>query len=96
MADRSGEDVTGAGRGESPPRARAERPARLSVNLGSGPAEALRELMASKGISATEAIRRAISVWRFIEDEQGRGNRIAVIETAQGKQNVREVLFRME
>ncbi|MFG1921237.1 hypothetical protein [Cryptosporangium sp. NPDC048952] len=82
---------------ESPPRGKStNRPARLSVNLGTGPATALRELMESKDITATEAIRRAISVWKFIEDEQARGNRIAVIETAGGKQNVREVLFHME
>ena len=96
MVNRSSDGAASDDREASPPRTRPGRPARLSVNLGSGPAEALRELMASKGISATEAIRRAISVWRFIEDEQARGNRIAVIETSQGKQNIREVLFRME
>src|SRR5262249_11393520 len=48
-------------------------PVRLSVNLGAQPAAALLELMDRKDISATEAIRRALSVWKFIEDERERG-----------------------
>jgi hypothetical protein len=78
---------------ESPPDQKPNRPARLSVNLGAGPAEALRELMESKDITATEAIRRAISVWSFIEKEQAAGRNIAVVDHSGGKQNVREIFF---
>jgi len=53
---------------------------RLSVNLSFETAETFRELIARKGMSITEGIRRAIAVWKFIEDEKSRGNEIAVIE----------------
>ena len=56
------------------------RPARLSVNLGDEPAAALREIMANRNITATEAVRRAISLLKFVEDEQRAGNSIAVVE----------------
>lgn len=62
---------------------------RLSVYLGTEPAAALRQLMASLGITATEAVRRAISVWKFVEDEQAKGHKLAVL--ADGA--VREVTF---
>ncbi len=68
-------------------------PVRLSVNLGAQPAAALRELMNRKEISATEAIRRALSVWKFIEDEREQGRGFAVLDTEDGKRVTREVIF---
>jgi hypothetical protein len=57
-----------------------ERPVRLSVNLSVESAETLRALIRRKGLTITEGIRRAIAIWKFVEDESGKGNEIAVIE----------------
>jgi hypothetical protein len=53
---------------------------RLSVNLSIESAENFRALIRRKGLSITEGIRRAIAVWKFVEDETSKGNQIAVIE----------------
>jgi Ribbon-helix-helix protein, copG family len=53
---------------------------RLSINLSTETADALRELAGRKGLSITEGIRRAIAAWQFLEVETSRGNQIAVIE----------------
>lgn len=66
---------------------------RLSVNLGEQPAAALRELMSKKGITATEAVRRALSVWKFVEDELAQGNRLAVLVGEGDHRAVREIIF---
>ena len=57
-----------------------ERSVRLSVNLSVESAETLRALIRRKGLTITEGIRRAIAVWKFVEDESSKGNQIAVIE----------------
>ena len=57
-----------------------ERSVRLSVNLSIESGEILRTLIRRKGLTITEGIRRAIAVWRFVEDENSKGNQIAVIE----------------
>lgn len=57
-----------------------DRFVRLSVNLSIETAEVFRSLIERKGLSITEGIRRAIAVWKFMEDEKSRGNEIAVIE----------------
>ena len=57
-----------------------ERTVRLSVNLSPESAETFRALIKRKGLTITEGIRRAIAVWKFVEDETQRGNQIAVIE----------------
>ncbi len=63
---------------------------RLSVNLSLETAETFKELITRKGMSITEGIRRAIAVWKFLEDERSRGNEIAVIEK---DETVRKVVF---
>jgi hypothetical protein len=68
---------------------------RLSLNLARDFAQVLRQLMKRLDISAPEAIRRAISVLKFITDEQAAGRRLAVIETKDGKEQVREVIFHL-
>lgn len=55
-------------------------PVRLSVNVSGESASAFRALIRRKGLSITEGVRRAIAVWRFVEEEIGKGNEIAVIE----------------
>jgi hypothetical protein len=53
---------------------------RLSVNLSPDTAAALRELADRRKISITDAVRRAIAVWKFMEDEIAAGNRVVVTE----------------
>lgn len=49
---------------------------RLSVNMNQKTADALVELADSKGISYTEAVRRAISVYYYLDNEARKGRRI--------------------
>lgn len=53
---------------------------RLSVNLSEEAAKVLRELAERRGISITEAIRRAIAVWRFFEEATDKGETIQVTD----------------
>ena len=56
------------------------RSVRLSVNLSFETAEIFKTLIERKGLSISEGIRRAIAVWKFLEDEEALGNQIAVVE----------------
>jgi hypothetical protein len=76
-----------------PKKTGAGRCVRLSVNLATDVAGALRGLVRSHGISVTEGIRRAIAIWKFVEDEQAKGNRIAVIGDRNGKTSVQEIIL---
>lgn len=67
---------------------------RLSINLAPDVAEVLRGWATKKRISVTEAVRRAIAVWNFVENEKLNGNRLAVVENLPGgKQRIREVVL---
>jgi ribbon-helix-helix CopG family protein len=63
---------------------------RLSVNLSFEMAEIFKELIERKGLSISEGMRRAITVWKFLEDEQALGNQIAVVEP---DESVRKVVL---
>jgi hypothetical protein len=63
---------------------------RLSINLSAETADSFKALLERKGLSITEGIRRAITVWRFLEDETAKGNQIAVIEQ---DESVRKVVL---
>lgn len=65
-------------------------PTRLSVNLSEDTAEALQGLVARRRTTLTDGVRRAIAVWKFVEDEVAAGNRLAVIDK---NGNVREVVL---
>lgn len=65
---------------------------RLSINLAPDVAAILRDWAGRKSISATEAVRRAIAVWHFVESEKAKGNRIAVIEGSGKNERIREVV----
>lgn len=52
---------------------------RLSVNINRETAEALKQMAKDRGISVTEAVRRAVAIAKFVEDETGRGHRIQVV-----------------
>jgi hypothetical protein len=63
---------------------------RMSVNLSSETAEVFKVLIDRRAISISEGIRRAIAVWKFLEDETALGNQIAVIEL---DESVRKVVL---
>lgn len=65
---------------------------RLNVNLNQETAAALKELAESQNISLTEAVRRAIAISKFVEDEQSRGRKIQTM-TPQGKDKRELVLM---
>ena len=48
---------------------------RLSVNLNDDVAAALKEIADKRGLTATEAVRRAIAWYKFIDEEVVDGNR---------------------
>jgi hypothetical protein len=67
--------------------------ARLSVNMGRATAEALHALMDSRGATATEIVRRAISLLAFIEAERQKGSRLALLSDTENGQQVREIIL---
>ncbi|GAA1516636.1 hypothetical protein GCM10009677_57410 [Sphaerisporangium rubeum] len=54
---------------------------RLSVNLSPDIARTFKGLIDRKGLSITEGIRRAITIWGFVEEQIAQGNDLAVIES---------------
>lgn len=67
----------------------ADRLVRLSVNLGPEVADQLKEYAGRKGVSVTEAVRRAIAVLAFVDSAQARGASLNVGEDG----SMKEVLF---
>ena len=63
---------------------------RLSVNINEETADALRKLVADKGITITEVMRRAIAVTDFLYKEQDKGK---IIQTVSRKGKVRNVIL---
>ena len=66
---------------------------RLSINLAPDVAGVLKGLAKRKRINVTEAVRRAIAVWNFVETENAKGNKIAVVENVGGTDRLREVVI---
>ena len=62
---------------------------RLSVNLGHETADVLKEYAGRKGISVTEAVRRAIGILKFVDEAQQRGASLNIEEAG----TLKEVLF---
>lgn len=77
----------------APPHSDQTGVVRLSINLAPDVADILKRWAAAKAISVTEAVRRAIAVWNFVETETAKGNKLAVIEGEGNKQRVREVVL---
>ena len=65
-----------------------DRLVRLSVNLGPEVADSLKDYANRKGVSITEAVRRAIAVLGFIDDAQTRGASLQVEENGVRKEIV--------
>jgi hypothetical protein len=59
----------------------------LSVNINDESAAVLRSVMAARGISATEAVRRAIGLLDLVENVYRSGGRI-IIEKGDGRGHV--------
>lgn len=53
---------------------------RLNVNINAETASLLRRVAKARGISYTEAVRRAIAVWAFIEDEFAANHRVQIVD----------------
>lgn len=64
---------------------------RLNVNLNAETARALREIANDREISYTEAVRRAISVYNFIEAEVKNGRHIQTADSSH--ENVRDLIL---
>jgi hypothetical protein len=63
---------------------------RLSVNLGPAVADRLKDYTKRNGVTATEAIRRAISLLDFADSARGRG---AYLNVREKDGTLKEVLF---
>ncbi len=61
---------------------------RLSVNMNQDTAAALRQQAARHGITYTEAVRRAISIAKFVDDERLAGR--TIVSTDRDGKNARE------
>lgn len=66
-----------------------ERQVRLSVNLNPEVADELKAYAKRKGVSVTEAVRRAVTVLAFVDEAQRRGAVLNVEEDG----TLKEVLF---
>ncbi len=63
---------------------------RLSVNLSAEAAEAIRTITSRRGVTLTEALRRAISTQKYIDDAAQRGARILIEEP---DKTLKELIF---
>lgn len=52
----------------------------LQCNLSDQTAADFRRLIKHRDVSISEGVRRAIAVWKFVEDEVAAGNRLCVVE----------------
>jgi hypothetical protein len=65
---------------------------RLNVNINDETAAALRELAARRQTTVTEIVRRAVSVYKFVEDEVVDGNKSLKLVSRDGQETVVSVL----
>lgn len=70
--------------------AATDRLVRLSVNLSPDAADVLKEYAKRKGVSITEAVRRAIGVLKFLDETQNRGASVTVSDDSGSE---KEVIF---
>jgi hypothetical protein len=64
---------------------------RLNVNLNKETAAALKDIAEKQGISLTEAVRRAIALLKFVDEERTAGRKIQTMDS-DGK-NKRELVL---
>jgi hypothetical protein len=58
---------------------------RLNVNLSTEVADALRQTTRRNGLTLTEGVRRAVSIWKLLDDAARRGERIEVVDPESGR-----------
>lgn len=85
--------TTASGRGPTPPDSSdgEQRYTRLSVNIALDVADALRSLAKRRGITVTDGVRRAIAIWKLVEDASAKGQQVQIVDPATG--NVRELVL---
>jgi hypothetical protein len=66
---------------------------RLSINLASDVAGALKALSTAQGVSVTEGVRRAIALWKLVSDEVAKGNKVMVVEGEGDSAKFRELIL---
>ncbi|HEY8719420.1 ribbon-helix-helix protein, CopG family [Pengzhenrongella sp.] len=66
---------------------------RLSVNLAPSVAEALKSTAAKQGITITEAIRRAVALWKMVSEATAKNQRIMIVEGTGDKAQYKEIFF---
>ncbi|MFB2556154.1 ribbon-helix-helix protein, CopG family [Herbiconiux liangxiaofengii] len=64
---------------------------RLNVNLNEEAAAAIKQIADERDISVTEAIRRAISLFSYVDDETRKGRRLQT--TNPDRSDVREIVL---
>ncbi|MFI8634209.1 ribbon-helix-helix protein, CopG family [Microbacterium sp. NPDC077663] len=64
---------------------------RLSVNMNPETADALKELAASRHLSYTEAVRRAIAIAKYIDDEVKEGRKVQTVD--EDRKDIRELIL---
>jgi hypothetical protein len=73
------------------PKTQEQQLVRLSVNMNPETAAALKEFAQSKHLSYTEAVRRAIAIAKYIEDEIHDGRKVQTVDPARNE--VRELIL---
>ncbi|WP_258059977.1 MULTISPECIES: CopG family transcriptional regulator [unclassified Rathayibacter] len=68
-----------------------EQLVRLSINMNPETAAALKEFAQAKRLSYTEAVRRAIAIAKYIEDEVREGRKIQTVDA--DRNEVRELIL---
>ncbi len=66
---------------------------RLSVNLASDVAAALKDLSSNQGMTITQGVRKAIALWKLVEDELAKGNKIMVVQGEGENAKYREIIL---
>jgi len=61
---------------------------RLNVNINDETAEALKELAERRQTTVTEIVRRAVSVYKFVEDEVVDGNKVLKLVAPEGQETI--------
>jgi predicted transcriptional regulator len=65
---------------------------RLSVNINDETAEALKSLAARRQTTVTEIVRRAVSVYKFVEDEVVDGDKTLKLVAPHGGETIVSML----
>lgn len=64
---------------------------RLSVNINDDTARVIRRVADESGVTATEAVRRAVAVYEFFDDARNSGNEILLVDK-RGRETVINLL----